>query len=318
MENKELTEESPKEDVAEFCKLRLGFQDDALKIIIKEFISGDVLPFISEQELAEIGFNLNCRTKILKHVKKNSEKFKKFVFKESISFNSTTEETKKFLEKNFDFLIKSNDIDGKKIINLKDEEMKKLGMKLGQRKRLRNLQKQILVNVLKNIKVLKDLIFIFDNFCNELYDEEFSILLRDTFKDLFYVCLNYKENDYENFYTIFHNILIINYNNQLDLDNICETIEFNFELACKYYLSLSKSKYMKNIFIKILNHIISFFQKILPIQIYTHYFLEIMINLDDKKFAEIMAMNPFNDMIFEENDFFKKEKTVKFYFFRRF
>ena len=318
MENKELTEESPKEDVAEFCKLKLGFQDDALKIIIKEFISGDVLPFISEQELAEIGFNLNCRTKILKHVKKNSEKFKKFVFKESISFNSTTEETKKFFEKNFDFLIKSNDIDGKKIIKLKDEEMKKLGMKLGQRKRLRNLQKQILVNVLKNIKVLKDLIFIFDNFCKELYDEEFSILLRDTFKDLFYVCLNYKENDYENFYTIFHNILIINYNNQLDLDNICETIEFNFELACKYYLSLSKSKYMKNIFNKILNHIISFFQKILPIQIYTHYFLEIMINLDDKKFAEIMAMNPFNDMIFEENDFFKKGKNGKILFFQTF
>jgi len=318
MENKEITEESPKEDVAEFCKYRLGFQDDALKIIINEFLSGDVLPFITEQELKEIGFNLNCRSKILKYVKKNKEKFNDIKFNEKISFNTTKEEMKKFLEKNLDFKDGENEIDGKGLIKLKLEDMKNLGLKLGQRKRLRNIQKQILKNILKNIKLLKELIFIFDNFCNELLDNEFTILINNIFKNFFYMLLNHEDGGYEYIFILIHNILIINSNNQLDLENICETIESNFELACKYYLDLAKNKYMKNIFDKLLNHIISFFFKILPAQIYSHYFLEVMIYLDQAKFVEIMSINPFKDMIFDENDFFKKGKNGKILFFQTF
>lgn len=191
MENKELTKESPKDDVAEFCKYRLGFPVDTLKIIINEFLSGDVLPFIIEQELTEIGFNLICRSKILKYVKKNKEKFKDLKFNEKILFNTTKEEMEKFLDKNLDFKGGQNEIDRKGLIKLKVEDMKNLGMKLGQRKRLRNIQKQILKNILKNIKELKELSFIFDNFC---------------FKNLFYLLLNNKDDEYENilFYFIIY------------------------------------------------------------------------------------------------------------------
>ena len=43
-----------------------------------------------------------------------------------------------------------------------------------------------------------------------------------------------------------------------------------------------------------------------------------MIYLDQAKFVEIMLINPFKDMIFDENDFFKKGKNGKILFFQTF
>ena len=135
MEEKELSEKSTKEEVAEFFITKLNIKDDYANIFINEYISGDILPLMTEEEFKNVGFKLGPLKKIRLYIQANISKFKQIKINEKITFDSTNEEVKKFFKNHLNFNIESNDLSGKKLLILKEEDMQELGMKFGQRKR---------------------------------------------------------------------------------------------------------------------------------------------------------------------------------------
>jgi len=157
MEEKELSGKSTKEEVALFFKNKLNINDDGAKIFINEYISGDVLPLLTSQEFKELRLKFGTQKKIEIYIRKNIDKFKQIKINEIITFDSSNEEVKKFLKNHLDFNIELNDLDGKKLLKLKEEDMKKLGMKLGQRKRLINVQQQLFADLQQKNKMINDI-----------------------------------------------------------------------------------------------------------------------------------------------------------------
>ena len=143
MIEKDISGESTKEDVAEFYKTKFNVSEEIFKNFIKEFISGDILPYLSEQEFRFLGLKVGIMKKSLKYIECNKDKFKEKEINGYISSNSSSEEVQKFFESYLDFKENSNNINGKMLLELKEEDMKKLGMKLGQRKRLIKFIEQI-------------------------------------------------------------------------------------------------------------------------------------------------------------------------------
>ena len=310
MEEKEFSEKSTKEEIAEFFKTKLNINDDNANIFINEYISGDILPLITREELKKIGLKIGFSIKIYKYIQTNISKFKQIKINEKISFDLTNEEVKKFFKNHLDFNIESNDLNGKKLLKLKEEDMQELGMKLGQRKRLINAQKQFLLNFLENIKSFSEFNIFFDKYNTKEISKEFTLAINAMFEKLIYTTLDYQDNEYKNFFIIIDNILTINDNNKLDLSYICSIIEVNYELACKYYLYLVKNKDMKYIFDKLVGHILSFFTKNLPID-YSHYLLEFILIQCNNKPLSYSSIKIFDQMIFQEKDFFQKGKNYK-------
>ena len=133
--NIDISNKSTKEEVAEFFKNNFRASEDVSNNFIKEYISGDILPILSDHDLESLGLNFDLINTWMQYYYKNMDKFKENEVKEEISSNSTSEEVKIFLESYLDF--KENiDLNGKLLFGLNEEEMKKLAMKLGQRKKL--------------------------------------------------------------------------------------------------------------------------------------------------------------------------------------
>ena len=183
MIEKDISGESTKEDVAEFYKTKFNVSEEIFNNFIKEFISGDILPYLSEQEFRFLGLKVGITKKSLKYIECNKDKFKEKEINGYISSNSSSEEVQKFLESYLDFKENSNNINGKMLFELKEEDMKKLGMKLGQRKRLIKFIEQI------NNKSLKKIIDI--TITKESSAEEVSRFLMEK--------LNFSEETAENF-----------------------------------------------------------------------------------------------------------------------
>ena len=83
----------------------------------------------------------------MKFVAANISKFKERKKKKKIMANSSKEEVKDFFEKSLEFTGELNNLDGKGLLELDEEGMKKLGLKYGQRTRL--------IKYIKYFKTLK-------------------------------------------------------------------------------------------------------------------------------------------------------------------
>ena len=134
--DEDISYHSTKEEVAEFFKNYLKLEDEIQKNLINEYISGDALSSLSEEDFKYIGLKLGPIKKWFLYYNKNKDKFKKIEIKGQITINSTSEEVGKFFESYLYFKENSKNINGKKLMELNEADMKKLGMKLGQRKRL--------------------------------------------------------------------------------------------------------------------------------------------------------------------------------------
>ena len=133
---KDISNKSTKEDVAGFFKFNMNINDDICNNIIKEYITGDILPDLSINDLKYLGLQLEDIINWNKYYDENEDNFKEDEIKEEISANSTSEEVKQFLLNFLDFKDNVNNLNGGVLLKLNDEDMKKLGMKLGQRKQL--------------------------------------------------------------------------------------------------------------------------------------------------------------------------------------
>ena len=146
-----LNESSTKEEVGDFIT-NLGLKEEVKNIIINEYITGDVLPLLTVDELKSLGLKVGPAKKIIKQIENNKSKFKEKEIEIKIYPSSSKEEIVEFFEKYLEFKGDLNSMDGKGLLEIKDEEeMKKLGLKYGQRKRLINF---IYINFYQNKFIL--------------------------------------------------------------------------------------------------------------------------------------------------------------------
>ena len=131
-----ISELSTKEEVANYLSTELNLKDDMKHIILNEYITGDILPQLSEEDVAGLGFKLGPKKRINKFIAENKDKFKEKEITEKIMENSNKEEVKNFFEKCIEFTGELSNLDGKGLLELDEEGMKSLGLKFGQRKRL--------------------------------------------------------------------------------------------------------------------------------------------------------------------------------------
>ena len=87
---KDISYYSTKEEVAEFFKNYLKLEDEIQKNLINEYISGDALSSLSEEDFKYLGLKLGPIKKWFLYYNKNKDKFKKIEIKGQITINSTS------------------------------------------------------------------------------------------------------------------------------------------------------------------------------------------------------------------------------------
>lgn len=135
-EIKEINLDSTKEVVAEYLKSNFAIDDTSKENIIKENITGEILFCLDINDLKSLDIKGGARIKIQRLIKDNQGKFQEKKIDEKITSTSNFEEVKAFFEKCLDFKGELKDLDGKRLLQLKEEEMKKFGLNMGQRKKL--------------------------------------------------------------------------------------------------------------------------------------------------------------------------------------
>ena len=131
-----LSEDSTKEEVADYIYNELIQKEEVKNIFINEYITGDVLPLLTKEELLSLNIKLGPSKKISKFIEDNKSNFRERKINIKLYSNSSEEEIKNFMKKYLEFEGHLNNLDGKRLLQLNEEGMKKLGLKYGQRKRL--------------------------------------------------------------------------------------------------------------------------------------------------------------------------------------
>ena len=127
--------ESSKEDVADYFFKKFKLKEDIKNNLIKEDISGDVLYDLDDTDLKNLGFKVGPLKKMKTFLKENEDKFKERQITEKITSNSSYEEVESFFKNCLNFSGNLNNLNGKGLIELNDEEIKNLGLNIGQYKK---------------------------------------------------------------------------------------------------------------------------------------------------------------------------------------
>lgn len=147
-----INENSSKEEVAEYLSKKLKFKEEDTQKFIKEDISGDVLYDLEENDLKNFGLKVGPLKKLKTFVKEFKEKFgEKFEankIDEKITKNSSSEEVTAFFKKCLNFSGNLNNMDGKGLLEMNDEDINKLGLNLGQKKKIKRF-----INYFKSLKI---------------------------------------------------------------------------------------------------------------------------------------------------------------------
>ena len=136
LEDKNLSEESTKEEVSNYFMKKFNISEEVKNKMIKENISGDILLDLTDNDFKSFGLKFGPIKKIKNYLKENNNTFKDKEIKECITVISKPEEVKSFFERCLDFKEDLNNLDGKGLIELDEEKMKALGLNLGQRKKI--------------------------------------------------------------------------------------------------------------------------------------------------------------------------------------
>ena len=141
-----ITIESTKEDVAFFIfnKYKKDIENikDIYNNIINENISAEILLDLEKyNEYMSLGIHESLKEKLKKYLEDNKERFIRKPIEIIIGFNSKNDEIKDFFKNYLSYegqINNINNIDGKKMMNLSYEDMKKIGLNIGQRIKLNN------------------------------------------------------------------------------------------------------------------------------------------------------------------------------------
>ena len=151
MEDCEISLKSTCEEVANFFVKKFKIDTKLKDCLIKEGISGDVLLDLVKYK-NYFGFKPATWNQIKKFLERNKDLFKSKIVYENISIKDE-KEIKIFFENYIGFKGNINDINNEKsILELKEEDMKNLGLNLGQRIRLLKfiIDKTFKITITKN------------------------------------------------------------------------------------------------------------------------------------------------------------------------
>ena len=174
---------------------------------------------------------------------------------------------------------------------------------------------QILIGQMKKIRDFKS---IFDIFPPKLINKEFTLLINGKFKDIIFTVLDEKKENFEFLYKIFDNWILINDYNGLNLNDVIEPLEINYDLTSKYFFYLLKAKEMQKITEKIKELIINFFLK----QTQeggnnAESLISLLLIAPNNQFL-LFFLNQLNKQVMTEKDFYQKEETNNFLLFKLF
>ena len=129
---------SSKEDISNFFLSHFDFPKNITDNIIKEDISGEILLDLDKNDYKLLGIKPGPKKRIEKYIKENKEKFTQIPksLKKIIDLNSNKTQVKQFFEEYLCFKGNINNIDGKAVLALSEEEMENIGLNIGQRKKL--------------------------------------------------------------------------------------------------------------------------------------------------------------------------------------
>ena len=135
---------STKEDVSKFFSKNYKIKKNIKDNIIKENITGETLIYLDDNDYTFLGIEPDVKAKIKNYLETNKNKFIEKPINITLNENSNINEVKKFCKEYLYFKGELNDdLDGKKILSLADQEMKNIGLNLGQRKKLLNYIKHV-------------------------------------------------------------------------------------------------------------------------------------------------------------------------------
>ena len=164
-EEASITANSSKEEVAEYLLKKLNLKEEVKNKIINEDISGDILYDLDDKDFKNLGIKvgpLKSLKTLLQDIKKS---FGEKEIKEKINKNSTSEEVADFFKNSLNYTESTNNLDGTGLIEMNDEDIKKLGLNLGQTKKLIRF-----INYFKTLKI-------------ELHEEIEIILTKESSKE---------------------------------------------------------------------------------------------------------------------------------------
>ena len=132
-----LSNESTEEEVVKFFIEKCKISEEIQNKLKSENITGEVLSLLTKDDFKD-SFNLKFANikKWDMYYNENKDKFTPKEIKETITPDSTEEEVKSFFERCLSFKGALENMNGKKLIELNEEEMIKIGLNLGKRKRL--------------------------------------------------------------------------------------------------------------------------------------------------------------------------------------
>ena len=133
--DKNITSNSSKEEIAEFLVSKFKVSEQVKNNIIKEDISGDILQSLSDKELKFLDLKIGPIKKITKYLSENKANFPEKKISEKIDKNSSIEEVNKFLKEYIGYT-GDEEFDGKKLLDIDKDNIPKMGLNLGQRKKL--------------------------------------------------------------------------------------------------------------------------------------------------------------------------------------
>ena len=137
-----ITSSSSPEEVVDFLSKRIKLSDEVIQKLKSEAISGDILLSLDDEDYKLLGIKLGPKKKIKKYLDENKSDFPEKEFDIILSINSTKEEVKDFLEKSLG-ITEDVDLDGKSLLDLRDDDIENLGLNIGKKIRLKKYLKYL-------------------------------------------------------------------------------------------------------------------------------------------------------------------------------
>ena len=135
----EIIKDSSPEEIVKFFSQTLNLKQENLLSLIKENISGEILPLLNNQDFKELGIKLGHQKRIQKYIEDNLSKLIKNQTEPEINVDSEQKDVKLFFENCLDFEENVENIDGKILFSMAEQDLKKLGLNIGQRKKLKSV-----------------------------------------------------------------------------------------------------------------------------------------------------------------------------------
>ena len=147
-EEKQINTNSSKEEVSEYLFKKLKIKKETKDKIIEEDISGDILYDLDDADLKHLGFGLGPRKNLRYLLQEIKENFGENQIDVKINKNSSYLEVESFFKNNLNYIGNLNNLDGKGLLEMSDENIKKLGLNIGQSKKIIKY-----INYFKTLKI---------------------------------------------------------------------------------------------------------------------------------------------------------------------